>query len=56
MKLLLLPILFKKFNKSTFISSLNQNKCPVLDTEEIKMQEQKEAIESLYPENFNTNL
>ena len=54
MKLLLLPILFKKFNKSTFISSLNQNKCPVLDTEEINMQEQKEAIESLYPENLYT--
>ena len=41
--------LFKLFNKSTFISSLNQNSCPVLDAEEIKKQEQKEAIERLYP-------
>jgi hypothetical protein len=40
---------FKIFNKSTFLSSLNQNSCPVLDAEEIKKQEQKEAIERLYP-------
>ncbi len=53
MKLELLPPLFKIFNKSTFLSSLNQNTCPVLDAEEIKKQEQKEAIEKLYPENFN---
>ena len=56
MKLKLLSPLFKLFNKSTFFSSLNQNTCPVLDVEEIKKQEQKEAIERLYPENFNTNL
>tara|TARA_B000000565_G_scaffold249252_1_gene220485 strand:- start:369 stop:518 length:150 start_codon:yes stop_codon:yes gene_type:complete len=49
MKLELLPPLFKIFNKSTFLSSLNQNSCPVLDAEEIKKQEQKEAIERLYP-------
>ncbi|MCR8543817.1 MAG: hypothetical protein JJ836_006840 [Prochlorococcus marinus XMU1427] len=55
MKRFLLPPLFKLFNKSTFLSSLNQNTCPVLDTEEIKKLEQKEAIERLYPDNFNTN-
>ena len=44
---LLLPLIFKIFNKSTFLSSLNQNSCPVLDTEEIKKEEQKEAIEIL---------
>jgi len=49
MKLQLLPPLFKLFNKNTFLSSLNQNTCPVLDTEEIKKKEQKEAIERLYP-------
>ncbi len=49
MKRLLLPPLFKLFNKSTFFSSLNQNSCPVLDVEEIKKQEQKEAIRKLYP-------
>jgi len=49
MKGFLLPPLFKLFNQSTFFSSLNQNTCPVLDAEEIKKQEQKEAIERLYP-------
>jgi len=49
LKLQLLPPLFKLFNKSTFFSSLNQNTCPVSDAEEIKKQEQKEAIERLYP-------
>ena len=49
MKRLLLPPLFKLFNKRTFLSSLNQNTCPVLDAEEIKKQEQKEAIDKLYP-------
>jgi len=49
LKLQLLPPLFKLFNKSTFLSSLNQNTCPVLDAEEIKKQEQKKAIERLYP-------
>ena len=49
MKRLLLAPVFKLFNKSTFLSSLNQNSCPVLDAEEIKKQEQKEAIDKLYP-------
>ena len=49
MKLQLLPPLFKLFNKSTFLSSLNQNSCPALDADEIKKQEQKEAIAKLYP-------
>ena len=49
MKRLLLAPVFKLFNKSTFLSSLNQNSCPVLDAEEIKKQEQKEAINKLYP-------
>tara|TARA_B100000886_G_scaffold124301_1_gene83743 strand:- start:230 stop:379 length:150 start_codon:yes stop_codon:yes gene_type:complete len=49
LKLQLLPPLFKQFNKSTFFSSLNQNTCPVLDADEIKKEEQKEAIERLYP-------
>ena len=49
MKHLLFPLHFKPFNKSTFISSLNQNCCPVLDAEDIKKQEQKEAIDRLYP-------
>jgi len=49
MKNLLLKPLFKLFKKSTFLLSLNQNSCPVLDAEDIKNQEQKEAIERLYP-------
>jgi len=49
LKLQLLPPLFKLFNKRIFFSSLNQNTCPVLDAEEIKKQEQKEAVERLYP-------
>ena len=49
MKLLLLTPIFKRFKKSTFFSSLNQNSCPVYDAEEIKKQEQQEAIKKLYP-------
>ena len=49
MKRLLLTLLFKRFKKSVFFSSLNQNTCPVYDAEEIQKQEQKEAIEKLYP-------
>jgi len=49
LKLQLLPPLFKLFNKSSFFASLNQNTYPVLDAEEIKKQEQKEAIDKLYP-------
>ena len=49
MKRLLLTPKFKRFKKSSFFSSLNQNTCPVYDAEEIKKQEQKEAIKKLYP-------
>jgi len=56
MKNLLLKPLFKLFKKSTFLLSLNQNSCPVLDAEDIKKQEQKEAIERLYPKTFNRNV
>ena len=35
--------------KNAFFLSLNQNTCPVYDTEEIKKQEQQEAIRKLYP-------
>ena len=49
MKLLLLNPIFKRFKKSAFFSSLNQNTCPVSDGEEIKKQEQQEAIKKLYP-------
>jgi len=44
MKRLLLPPLFKLFNKSTFLSSLNQNSCPVLDAEEIKNKNRKKLL------------
>jgi len=40
---------FQTIQKSTFLLSLNQNSCPVLDAEDIKKQEQKEAIARLYP-------
>ena len=49
MKLLLLTPIFKRFKKCVFFSSLNQNTCPVYDAEEIKKQEQQEAIRKLYP-------
>ena len=49
MKCLLLTPIFKRFKKSGFFSSLNQNTCPIYDAEEIKKQEQKEAIKKLYP-------
>ena len=49
MKLLLLTPIFKRFKKSTFFSSLNQNSCPVYDAAEIKKQEQQEAIKELSP-------
>ena len=47
-RLLLIPI-FKRFKKSSFFLSLNQNTCPVYDADEIKKQEKKEAINKLYP-------
>ena len=46
MKRLLLTPIFKRFKKSAFFSSLNQNTCPVYDAEGIKKQEQQEAIKS----------
>ena len=49
MKRLFLPPIFKRFKKSAFFSSLNQNNCPVYDAEEIKKQEQQEDIRKLYP-------
>ena len=49
MKRLLLTPLVRCFKKSAFFSSLNLNTCPVYDAEEIKKQEQKEAINKLYP-------
>ena len=49
MKRLLLTPIFKRFKKSVFFSSLNQNTFPVYDAEEIEKQEQKEAINKLYP-------
>jgi len=48
-KSLLLNPIFKRFKKSAFFSSLNQNLCPIYDAEEIKKQEQQEAIKKLYP-------
>ena len=48
-RLLLLTPIFKRFKKNAFFSSLNQNTCLVFDNEEIKKQEQKEAIQKLYP-------
>jgi len=38
-KRLLLTPKFKRFKKSAFLSSLNQNTCPIYDAEEIKKQE-----------------
>ena len=49
MKRFLLTPIFKRFKRSVFFLSLNQNTCPVYDAEEIKKQEQKEAINKLYP-------
>ena len=49
MKRLLLTPIFKRFKKSAFFSSLNQNTCPVYDAEEIKKQEQEQVINKLYP-------
>ena len=46
MKRLLLTPIFKRFKKSAFFSSLNQNTCPVYDAEEIKKQEQQKLLKS----------
>ena len=47
MKRLLLTPILKRFRKSAFFSSLNQNTCPIYDTEDIKKQEQQEAIKKI---------
>ena len=49
MKRFLLTPIFKAFKRRTFFSSLEQNNCPVYNAEEIKKQEQKDAIERLDP-------
>ena len=49
MKRVLLTPIVKRFKKSVFFASLNHKTCPVYDAEEIKKQEQKEAIKKLYP-------
>ena len=46
MKRLLLTPSFKRFKKSAFLSSLNQNNCPVYDAEEIKNKNNKKLLES----------
>ena len=49
MRSLLLTPIFKRFKKSAFFSSLNQNTCPVCDALELKKQKQQKAIKKLYP-------
>ena len=49
MRRFLLTPIFKTFKRRTFFSSLEQNNCLVYYAKEIKKQEQKEAIERLYP-------
>ena len=49
MKRLLINPKFKTFNKSNFFLSLKQNTFPVFNAEEMKKQEQKDAIKKLYP-------
>ena len=49
MKLFLLKPKIKLFKKRYFKYSLFQNSCPVYDAEEIRKQEQEEAIKRLYP-------
>ena len=44
-----LLLYFNVLKKSVFLSSLDQNTCPVYDTDELKKQEQKEVIKKLYP-------
>ena len=56
MRSLLLTPIFKRFKKSAFFSSLNQNTCPVYDAAEIKKQEQQEAIKKLYPKKRSLKL
>ena len=49
MKRFLITPKFKAFKTRTFFSSLEQNNCPVYDANDIKKEEQKEAIDRLYP-------
>ena len=49
LKRLLITPISKPLKNNAFFSSLNQNNCLVYDAEEIKKQEQKEAIKKLYP-------
>ena len=56
MKRILLTPIFKLFKKRAFLTSLNQNTCPVYDAEEIKKQEQQEAIKKLYPKKRSLKL
>ena len=49
MRNFLLTPIFKRFKKNAFFLPLNQNTFPVYDAEEIKKQEQEEAINKLYP-------
>ena len=46
MRSLLLTPIFKRFKKSAFFSSLNQNTCPVYDAEEIKIKNNKKLLEN----------
>ena len=46
MKRLLLTPIFKRFKKSAFFSSLNQNTCPVYDAEEIKKKKKNKLLRS----------
>ena len=46
MKRLLLTPIFKRFKKSAFFSSLDQNTCPVYDAEEIKNKNKKKLLRS----------
>ena len=46
MRSLLLTPIFKRFKKSAFFSSLNQNTCPVYDAAEIKNKKNKKLLKS----------
>ena len=46
MRSLLLNPIFKRFKKSAFFSSLNQNTCPVYDAAEIKNKKNKKLLKS----------
>ena len=46
MKRLLLTPIFKRFKKRAFLTSLNQNSCPVYDAEEKKNKNNKKLLKS----------